>query len=232
MATIQDYQPDENCPLADSHDKFSEAHFFLEQMLERYHEPQPFRWNLNAFLQARSSVEEVLHGEVKAVDGLTAVFNEAKAEIWRGELAQRFQKVRNIVVHRSTLEMQSAVTMGVYRNRRLKLAMEVPVSPHIPTDYIIQHIVPDLGFLGAHEAIGEEYGVTRVWKTAELGKDDVIALCDRAWAEIGQLLAKLHAHMGIEWAGPKHDGHSRHGRELLTESDLDPTLPQKWGWVP
>ncbi len=44
------------CPLELTHDKFGEAHFFIGRMLSEYHHPQPFRWNLNAFLQAFRSI--------------------------------------------------------------------------------------------------------------------------------------------------------------------------------
>ena len=29
------------CPLAETHDKFTESHYFIEQMMSEYHNPLP-----------------------------------------------------------------------------------------------------------------------------------------------------------------------------------------------
>ena len=57
------------CPLAQSDDKFYEAHYFIGRMMDDYHDPAAFRYNLNAFLQALRSVTFVLQKTLAHRDG-------------------------------------------------------------------------------------------------------------------------------------------------------------------
>ena len=58
------------CPLAETVMTSScEAHYFMEQMMNEYHDPIFFRFNLNAFLQALRSVTYVLQKEFSSRDG-------------------------------------------------------------------------------------------------------------------------------------------------------------------
>jgi len=61
--------PISKCPLAEVDDKVGEAHYFLERMMVEYHNPAPFRWNLNAFLQALRSMSFFLQKQLKKHHG-------------------------------------------------------------------------------------------------------------------------------------------------------------------
>src|SRR5713226_6900550 len=65
MSTSENAEPVavDGCPFVNTHDKFQEAHYFISQMVHTYHEPEPLRWNLNAFLQALRSVTFVIKKE-------------------------------------------------------------------------------------------------------------------------------------------------------------------------
>lgn len=59
-----DLSADGKCPFPSSHDKLSEAHYFIHQMLDNYHYPMEFRFSLNAFLQATRSTTLLLQKEL------------------------------------------------------------------------------------------------------------------------------------------------------------------------
>ena len=104
--------------------------------------------------------------------------------------------------------------------------MEIDVPVHFPSKYVLEHMTRRMGFLDeAHSGVGEKYGVRRTWISEELGSDNVVTLCDEAWAKIGDVLAKAHAFLGLEAAGPPPHGHDPSRVDLLTETDVDPTLP-------
>jgi hypothetical protein len=44
------------CPVPSAHDKANEAHYFLHEMMEHYHECDRFRYSLSAFDQAARNV--------------------------------------------------------------------------------------------------------------------------------------------------------------------------------
>ena len=56
--------PEDVCPIPATHHKFGEAGYFLAMMVENYHDPWPFLYNFNAFLQANRSVTMMLEKEL------------------------------------------------------------------------------------------------------------------------------------------------------------------------
>jgi hypothetical protein len=110
--------------------------------------------------------------------------------------------------------------------------MHVPVPANLPSEYILCVQAPKLDLLDeGHSAIGEEYGVQRTWIVEELGKGNVLTLCDQAWSKIGHVLAAAHDFIGREWTPPPPHGHDPAKCDLLTETDVEPSLPEKWGWI-
>ena len=70
--------------------------------------------------------------------------------------------------------------------------MEIDVPVHFPSKYVLEHMTRRMGFLDeAHSGVGEKYGVRRTWISEELGSDNVVTLCDEAWAKIGTCWQRL-----------------------------------------
>lgn len=223
---------DERCPLQDTHDKYNEAHYFIEQMMVEWHRPEPFRWSMNAFLQALRNVTFYLQNELAHQDGFRAWYEGQQAQMRGDELLRKFVDGRNIVVKQRNLIVQSVAEIGMFRYRKSKLGMHVPVPAHLPSEYILREHAPKLGFLDEeHSAIGEEYGVQRTWIVEELGEGNVLRLCDQAWSKIGHVLAAAHDFVGRKWVPPPPHGHDPARCDLLTETDVDPSLIEKWGWA-
>ena len=220
------------CPLAETHDKFDEAHYFIERMMIEYHAPIPFRYNLNAFLQALRSVTFVLQKELSHRDGFREKWYPVRQQTMKEDpLLRNFVNGRNIVVKEGSLEMNSRANIGVFRGRNLKLAIGIDVPTHVPSQHLLQNFAPELGLIDTeHSAIGEQYGVRREWCAPELGDGNVITLCDLAWVKIGQILSDAHVFAGWHSVPPAEHGHKQEDCDVLLETDLDPTLLQKWGW--
>lgn len=220
-----------DCPMAETHDKYEEAHFFLEQMMVQYHNPQPFRWNLNAFIQALRSVTFFLQKELTPFAGFRDWYAHQQDEMRGDELLRKFVEGRNVVVKERNLVVNSTAEIGMFRYRQSKLGMFVPVSPHLPSAYLLSESAPKLRLIPEeHPAIGEEYGVRRTWQVPELGEGNVLVLCDRAWSRIGHVVANAHKFLGLGWSPPPPHGHDPTACDLLTETDVNPALAQKWGW--
>ena len=164
----------ENCPLEEADDKFNEVHFFIEQMMLRYHEPEPFRYNLNAFLQALRNVT-VLQQQMSKVPNFHSWYEPQQEKMRSDQLLRRFVESRNIVVKSRNLLFKSKASVGLFRYRKLKLAFDVDVSTAFPSHYVLSDLVPKLGLIDDdHSAIGEEYGVKRQWIAPELGDENVL----------------------------------------------------------
>ena len=220
------------CPLAETDDKFGEAHYFIERMMTEYHEPVQFRYNLNAFLQALRNVTFVLQKELSQRSGFREWYLEQQTVMKQDLLLRRFVEGRNIVVKQRSLEINSSAMVGFFRWRTLKLAISADVPAHLSSKYLVEHMAPLTDFIDAeHSAIGEQYGVRREWKAPELGDDNVVTLCDLAWVKIGNVLSEAHDFAGWHSLPPIEHGHKVEDCNVLLEMDLDPSLPRKWGWV-
>jgi len=220
------------CPLAQSDDKFAEAHYFLGKMMDDYHDPAPFRYNLNAFLQALRSVTFVLQKDLAHRDGFQDWYPERQERMMEDPLLRKFVTGRNIVVKQRNLEMNSKAEIGFFRGRRLKLAFGLEVPTYVPSKHLVDNVAPKSGLIDPqHSAIDEQYGVRREWIAPELGDDNVLTLCDLAWVKIGQVLSEAHEFAGWHSLPPVEHGHAPEACDVLLESDLDPNLPKEWGWV-
>jgi hypothetical protein len=51
------------CPIPLTHDRFFETHYWWHEMARTYHEPEPFRYSIGAFVQAARSVTFMLQKE-------------------------------------------------------------------------------------------------------------------------------------------------------------------------
>lgn len=230
--TEQTEDQSKECPLAHSDDKFREAHYFIERMMIDYHEPDQFRFNLNAFLQALRSVTFVLQKDISHRDGFEEWYPERQERMRQDPLLRKFVDGRDIVVHEGNLAMNSKAEVGLFRGRKLKLAVEIAVPIHVPSKHLVENMAPISKFVDPdHSAIDEQYGVRREWVATELGDDNVVTLCDRAWVRIGEILSEAHEFAGWHSLPPIEHGHTVEDCDVLLETDIDPSLPYKWGWV-
>ena len=106
----------DSCPIPDSHDKLAEAHHFLHRMLETFHQPDEFRWNLSAFLQASRSVTLLLQAELGGREGFDDWYAPIRARLAGDPLLNAMVEGRNTVVHKGRLRRRSKVELGLTKD--------------------------------------------------------------------------------------------------------------------
>ena len=222
------------CPIPASHEKYVEAHYFLSRTISEYHNPDTFRANLNAFLQALRSVTFMIQSEMADIEGFKEWYKDQQEAMRQDPLLRRFVRGRDMVVHQGMLNAKSKVEVGLFRGTTLKLAITSDLPATVPSEQALRWGVQ--GFVGsildkAHSAIDEQIGVRRSWVVEELGEEEIIGVCDRAWSRIGNVLAGAHALVHSRFEAPPEEVHDMDHASLLVESDVDPTLPRKWSWV-
>ncbi len=225
---------DFECPIPASHEKYTEAHYFISRMIDEYHRPDPFRANLNAFLQALRNVTFMMQSEMASVEGFSTWYKGQQDKMRQDALLRAFVEGRNLVVKRGMLNAKSKVEVGIFRRTELKLVITTDIPATVPSEDALRRGVET--FVGSmideeHSAIDEQIGVRRRWIVEELGTEEIILLCDQAWSRIGSVLAGAHALLRSRFEAPPEEAHDMERPSLLLESDLDPSLPRKWGWV-
>jgi hypothetical protein len=226
------------CPIPMSHDRFREAHYFLHRMEKHYHEPNLFRYNLNAFIAALRATHEMLQKEFEKA-GQVAWWNERRQEFKSDLVLARFARGRNIALHQRALLSGSRVTIGLFRNRQLKLAVQKDMQTDEPSESLLRRVLPHfIGFIldEDHEAIGEQIGVRRLYFVKDLSEDeDVLRAARRALARSSNALADAHNYFGGEQVPiPDEDVLDIPFLDRVTvllEMDIDPDAPERWGWL-
>lgn len=228
---------DGECPIPSTHDKFTEAHYFLSRMTAEYHQPAEFRWNLNAFLQALKAVPGMASRELQARPGFKDWWGSVTPIFRQDPLLKRFARGRDIVVHRGMLAAHSEVKIGLFRGRRLKLAFGFPLPVEVPSDVLLRDCIKRFtgDLIGAdHVAIGEQLGIQRKWIVPELsGEEDILEVSYRAWAKAAPIVESGHTLVRFVMPSITSEpgGHTAATVGVLLEEDLDPDLPAKWGWT-
>lgn len=224
---------EENCPVPSTHERCVEARYFLIQCLINYHLPQPFLHNLNAFIQSFRNITFMLQSEASESEAFKAWYAIKQKEMKSIPPLRRFVDARNIVVKQSSLTSKSKVACGLFRGRRMKLSMNADIEPFAETSKILEFTAEFVGKLflgGKHEQVGEQAGVERVWVVEELGEGEVISKCVEAMNYMLALVEEAHHILGGA-SGFKGISVEMQDFNVLLESDVDSTLPAKWGWI-
>jgi hypothetical protein len=230
-ATIQ--KQIEASPFPSTVDKYWEAWYFLLGVCENYHDPIAFKYELNAFIQSLRNITFMLQSEPRRPTTFAAWYTGEQAKLRGDATLRRFVEVRNLVVKQSSLVTKSKVDLGLFRGRRFKLGFSSEISPLLDSTYLISHAQKFMvGFMldEAHSQVGEQVGVKRVWIAPEIGESEVVGHCAEALATLGGLVRRAHAHCDTTF-DPDFLLPAMDTVAVKLESDLDPTLPKKWGWV-
>lgn len=222
-----------NSPITATVDKFWESWYFLLGMCDNYHDPYAFRYELNAFIQALRNITFMLQSEKSRPSSFDDWYATQQEMMRSDEHLRRFVGARNLIVKQSMLATASKAHVGLFRGRRFKLGMGMELDPFLDSrDLLDKTRKFMIGFMldEAHSAIGEQVGIRRTWIVEDIGPNEVIGHCIDALSKMGKLLEETHAHWGSEFDAT-FDLPDSEGVFVLLESDIDPTLPVKWGWI-
>ena len=151
------------CPIPATHDKFDGAYYFFHRMLEEYHEPLPFRWNLNAFLQALRTVTFMLQAELSDRAGYKDWYAQQQVAMKSDELLKAFAEGRTTIVHKGMLRRKSKVEAGVFRFRTLKLGLGHDLDPDVSSKAMLSWVVEN-------EQTGPKHPFGRVESVPNIGQ--------------------------------------------------------------
>ncbi len=178
-------------------DRIKEATHFLQEMLIHYHEPELFRFSLNAFIQAARNITFVMQAEQNRIPLFANWYSEKQKDMRETRPLRAFVDARNTIVKRQSLEQKSFIRAGLFVGRKYKLGTTGALSPYRPNSFLMKCVkvcFTDLFIDKEHSVIGEQLGFQREWKCPMLGNGEVAALCLEALDYFGLLLAEL-AHL-------------------------------------
>lgn len=201
-----------------THDRVSEAHYFLHQVIDHYHSPDEMRWNLNAFLQSNRNTTFVLQSELNGHPGFAEWYRQRQEHMAADPLFKLMNEARVFVVHKGNLEVRSAARALVRMSPKTvmtildsNLPLNVQTSQlmawtrsRIPMDVPPEH----------------EIGIQRLWRLEEIPDKEVAFLCADAWQAVSDVVKAAHLFLGHRFEPSLKCVHHFDDITTLWESDL------------
>ena len=215
--------------------KLSEACYFMCQMLDTYHKMDFFIFNLNATVQAIRNITFMLQSELGDNSTLQKWYESKQEDMRSNKSLKNFKDARNTIVKKGSLQHKSTLQVGLFRGYQFKLGMggDVPItadSYHILKK--AQETFYNLYVDPEHTTIGEQLGVKREWYAEDLSNDEVVTACNNAIDYFGDILLELATLLNANFKWKIGTTPLQLAKfQVLLESDVDPSLPKKWGWV-
>jgi hypothetical protein len=173
-------------------DRFREAHFWIHSLEQFYHNADPFRWHLNAFLKSIKEVPQLLQMGLQNEVGFPSWFRSEQARLTSDPLMEFLSKQRDIIVHRGMLVPSSHGSIGITEGRGFKLGMTFPVHPLEDSDQAMRrylyHAAQHEDFLGLLMPDEDSIPcVHRAWRMPPF-EEELVDLAALAWLRTGETI--------------------------------------------
>jgi hypothetical protein len=221
-------QGEVGCSMPGMHDRIEEGRYFLARMLETYHSPDEFRWNLHAFLQAIKSFVLIGYMESQNAAAFTGV-RRAIEELKSLPDWPRFSKLRDEIAHKEPLLANSLMMIGMYRGRQLKMAFRIPIPTHVPSWAAIARSRNETIFVSPDRGeIGEQIGLEREWRLPRFDRE-LAQVCYEILDHCGKVMRAAPGHENLTGvcAGLEIEPH-----RMMFEHELFPEVSAAWEGMP
>jgi hypothetical protein len=119
------------CPVPSSHDKIFEAHHFIHQLIQNYHYPNEFRFNLSGFFQSARSTTLMIQSELAHRPGFEDWWTTQRNRMAADGDLKLLNDFRVTTFHKSSLVPGSQIFAGHQTrhsfSRRVGIGHRVPV---------------------------------------------------------------------------------------------------------
>lgn len=182
------------CKIPFTHDRLEETHYWWHQMARNYHEPDPFRYSLGAFIQAGRSVSFMLQKE-RAVFNNFDWYQSWVEEAKNDPVLHWLNDARADVVHRQALQPHSWLEMSCIGNPRQLVDDENddPISTKDPFMCTHYYIMTGPSTDHTHE-------FTRLWGIEGFKDRELLETCADIYGRLSALVREAHRQLGGEMA--------------------------------
>jgi hypothetical protein len=205
-------------------------------MVDHYHQPDPFRYSLSAFLQAARNVTFALQKELSGSSGFEEFWEERQTEMKADSDLRLLNDARVIVVHKGSLVPSSSMFIGHFKYGRPSLGFgHMPLHPMMESIAALAHARHHLQSWEHPHRLdsGEEFGLQRKWALREAPEKELVQFSITSLSRIGAVFSKAH-----DWAGfgPIEPGVCEHFNSVdyqnLRESEIFLEVEKAWDGPP
>jgi len=186
-----------DCPIPAAHRALAEAHLLWHQALMNYQEPDAFRANLNATMQALRTITFAFDKKKRSID-FASWYRGWKARWDADSDARWLVETRNNFVHQGDLEVTSTALIRVLTWKD-NLLIESQIPPGAPTSLILANL-PLLDLLNGSQIPIEDLRdaaleIERRWSVATLKGREILETLAKIYGGLGDGVLDAHAHL-------------------------------------
>ena len=188
-------QDEKMCPTPMAHARINEAHRLWHQTSDNYDDPDGFRGNLNACIQALRSVTFVLQKEKSRIHDFAIWYTGWQNRLKADTILNWLVDARNVIVKEGDLETRSRIRVAVLYNYLESPAFEMNVEPLTPTKVIATQI--------RSQAISKKMiknGLLRVerkWISINLPNTELLEALAHSYGVLSSLINDAHIFTGV-----------------------------------
>lgn len=187
------------CPIPNAHRRLADLHQLWHQTLAAYGDPDGFRVNLNATIEATRNVTFILQSEKSAIIDFDVWYARWR-DLYKADEVMRWARdARNTIVKQADLATTSVAVAKVHDN--LDFArMEMKVPAVVPTEAIATALVKsapqDVRQMLPYYLVSVE----RLWMAATLPEHELLDALAYAYVRLLALIQDAHQKAGSDIA--------------------------------
>jgi hypothetical protein len=186
------------CPIPATHRRLADAHLLWHQALLSYQEPDAFRANLNATIQALRNITFALQSEKHSIANFDRWYGGWQARLAGDRDAKWLIDARNIVVKQGDLELTSIALVRVLTWKD-NVLLETQIPPGAPTSLILNNL-PLLDLLKGSQVANSDLGdaaleIERRWSVAALQGREILETLAQIYGLLGDVVLDAHAQV-------------------------------------
>jgi hypothetical protein len=195
------------CPIPNAHRRLEEAHRLWHRAAEAYEDPDEFRTQLNALIQALRNVTWVLQKEKRAIPDFESWYSRWQETMKQDEVMRWSHQARTVVVHMGDLETHSTATAAIQASWDVPETRTFEVPPLIPAlavaaKILVEQAIPDdirkQGILT----------VERRWVADDLPELEILDALAHCFGILSLLIADAHRQAGASMHTVALSGHA------------------------
>ena len=191
--------PESLCPIPKAHRTLLDAHYLWHQTAENYSNPDVFRANVNATLQALRNVTFSLQNEKHVFDDFDTWYVPWQTRMKASSVLTWAKKARNRVVKQGELETASTATVRLLTWKDDELT-RLPIAPETPSEVLINHLpILDLiakASIPSGDLSSAVLELERQWNLPSFRNREVLNTLAAAYGLLSDLLVDAHTRLG------------------------------------
>ena len=185
------------CNVVLAHKRILEAHRLWHQAFQYYFDPEGFRTNVNATIQALRNITFALQNNKQNIRGFDSWYKNWQEKLKNDDIMRWLCDARTEIVHKKDLAMYSSATVTIKCYATiLQATMNIP--PFLSGKFILDHLTEQGIINEAHKEMDAYAIIERRWVVDSFPQHDVLFLLAYGIGQLLMMIEEAHSLSGIK----------------------------------